>query len=160
MDEAVFIALSTQHMPSFYRTAYSIVGNRQDAEDAVQQALLNAWRARRKARAGAERAWMMRIVINESIGILRRRRREIPSEELSGLPASPAGEDCGLREAIRSLPESLRTPFLLKYMEGLSEKEVAAALRLSLPGVKNRLFRARKALQKQLTDDKRKEART
>lgn len=150
MDEAVFIALSTEHMPSFYRTAYSIVQNRQDAEDAVQQALLNAWRSRSRARTGVERAWMMRIVINESIGILRRRRHEIPSEELPGLYANPAGEDTGLYEAIRALPESLRTPFLLKHMEGMTEKEVAAAMGLALPSVKNRLFRARKMLQVKL----------
>lgn len=65
MDEKGYIALTQQHMAALYRTAYSIVGNRADAEDAVQQCLLNAWRMREKAREGTERAWMMRIVINE-----------------------------------------------------------------------------------------------
>ena len=65
MDEATYIAVSEQHMASFFRTAYSILKKRHDAEDAVQQALLNAWKSRDKVREGAERAWMMRILINE-----------------------------------------------------------------------------------------------
>lgn len=160
MDDTAFVALAQEHLPVLYRTACSIVGNRHDAEDAVQQALLNAWRARDRARPGAERAWLLRIVINESCSLLRRRRREQPQEHIEPAAAPDNPRSSELREAIGSLPESLRTPFLLKYMEGLSEKEVAAILHLSLPGVKNRLFRARKSLQKQLTDDKRREART
>lgn len=150
MDEAVFTAISTQHMSSFYRTAYSIVRNRPDAEDAVQQALLRAWQARSKAREGAERAWMMRIVINECYTLLRRRHRETVVEDLPSLAVASGPPQTGLYEAIQALPESLRTPFLLKYMEDMTEKEVAAAMGLALPSVKNRLFRARKILQKEM----------
>lgn len=154
MDDSVYIAISEQCMASFFRIAYSMLKNRQDAEDAVQQALLNAWRARAKARAGAERAWMMRILLNECYTILRHRKRTVAADDLTSI-AIPADEppDTGLYEAIQALPESLRTPFLLKYMEGMTEKEVAAAMNLALPSVKNRLFRARKALQKQLKEE-------
>ena len=151
MDENKFAAISQQSMPALYRMAYSIVGNRTDAEDAVQQALLNAWKARASARDGLEKAWMMRIVINECYTLLRRRRRCQPSELMD--VAVPPAEDTGLYDAIHTLPENLRTPFLLKYMEGMTEKEVAAVLHLSIPGVKNRLYRARKALQKQLDEE-------
>lgn len=151
MDETTYIAVSEQYMPSLYRAAYSIVQNRHDAEDAVQQALLNAWKGREKARDGAERAWMMRIVINECYTILRKRQRSIPTDQVPETPVQQA--DNALYEAISALPENLRTPFLLKYMEGMSEKEVAAALRLPLPSVKNRLFRARKKLQKELQEE-------
>lgn len=64
-------------MSSFFRTAYSILKRRHDAEDAVQQALLNAWKSRDKVREGAERAWMMRILINECYNILRQRKRHL-----------------------------------------------------------------------------------
>lgn len=151
MDETTYIAMSEQYMPSLYRAAYSIVQNRHDAEDAVQQALLNAWKGREKARDGAERAWMMRIVINECYTILRKRRRSIPTDQVPETPVQQA--DPALYEAISALPENLRTPFLLKYMEGMTEKEVAAALRLPLPSVKNRLFRARKKLQNELQEE-------
>ena len=65
MDEATYIAVCEAHMASLFRVACSIVGSRQDAEDAVQQTLLNAWRHREKARPGSERAWMIRILVNE-----------------------------------------------------------------------------------------------
>lgn len=154
MDETTYIAVSEQYMPSFYRTAYSIVKNRHDAEDAVQQALLNAWKSRERVHPGAERAWMMRILINECYTILRLRGRSIPADDLSFLAiSSDSVPDTGLYDAIQTLPESLRTPFLLKYMEGMTEREVGTALRLSLPSVKNRLFRARKKIQKQLNGE-------
>lgn len=154
MDEAVFIALCEAHMAALYRMAVSILRSPADAEDAVQQALLNAWRARGRASPGLERAWVMRIVINESLTLLRRRQRTIPTEDFSTLAAPEADEPAAaLHTAICALPESLRIPLLLKYMEGLTEKEVAAALRLPLSSVKNRLFRARRKLQTMLNEE-------
>ena len=154
MDDETYIAVSEAQMPSFFRMAYSILRNRHDAEDAVQQALLNAWKSRDKARAGTERAWMARIVINESHTILRKRRRCQPVPDFPEEAAPSAQEaDTGLYEAIGALPEKLRTPLLLKYMEGMSEKETAAALGLPLSSVKNRLFRARNILKKTLHEE-------
>ncbi len=152
MDAEMYTALCGKELPAFYRVACSIVGCRADAEDAVQQAFLKAWKARGKVRPGAEKAWMMRIVINECYTILRKRRRLTPLEDLIYLPA-PETSDTGLADAIRALPEPLRTPLLLKYMEGMTEKEVAAALHLSLTGVKNRLLRARRALKKLIDEE-------
>ena len=153
MDESVFISLCQEHMAALYRMAVSILRSPPDAEDAVQQALLNAWAARKKASPGLEKAWLMRILINESLTILRKRRRTLPTDDFPTLTSPEATGPSALHEAIRALPESLRTPLLLKYMEGLTEREVATALRLSLPAVKNRLFRARKALQKLLNEE-------
>ncbi len=154
MDDETYIAVSEAHMPTFFRMAYSILRNRHDAEDAVQQALLNAWKSRDRARAGTERAWMTRIVLNECYTILRKRRRCQPVPDFPEEAAPSASEtDTGLYEAIRALPEKLRTPLLLKYMEGMSERETAAALGLPLSGVKNRLFRARNILKKTLHEE-------
>lgn len=154
MDEAVFISICERHLAAFYRIAVSMLRQPADAEDAVQQALLNAWQSRQRAIPGLERAWIMRIVINESLTIMRRRCRVLPTEDFPTLSAPQADDSAAaLHAAIRTLPESLRTPLLLKYMEGLTEKEVATALHLPLSAVKNRLFRARKALQKQLNEE-------
>lgn len=152
MDEATYIAVCEAHMASLFRVACSIVGSRQDAEDAVQQTLLNAWRHREKARPGSERAWMMRILVNECRSLLRRRKRAIP---MADVPCAdiPAETDTDLQSAIRALPENLRTPLLLKYMEGMTELEVAAAMHLPVSSVKSRLFRARKALKTQLNEE-------
>ena len=62
-------------------------------------------------------------------------------------------QDAALHEAIHTLPESLRTPLQLKYMEGMSEKEVAAATHIPVSSVKGRLFRARKLLKAQLNEE-------
>ena len=137
MDEATYLTLCQANMPSFYRVAYSLVGNRPDAEDAVQQALLSAWTHRHQARAGAERAWMMRIVVNESYTLLRRRKKAIPMADI------PRGTSARIEP----------TPLLLKYMEGMTEKEVASTLRIPVSSVKSRLFRARKKLQQQLSEE-------
>ncbi len=150
MDDTTYTAAAEAAMPGMFRMAYSILENRHDAEDAVQQALLNAWQHREKARPGAERAWMMRIVINASYDLCRKRRRAVPVAEVPEERASSGdGEYAALLDMIRRLPQTLRTPFLLKYMEGMTEKEVGAALRIPLTSVKNRLYRARTALQKE-----------
>lgn len=152
MDESTYIALCRDNLAAFHRMALSITASLPDAEDAVQQALLKAWQHRRKARPGLERAWVMRILVNECYTLLRQRKRTIPMEELPiRMPGAPA--DSPLQEAIRALPENLRTPILLKYMEGMTEKEVAEALRLPVSSVKNRLFRARKLLREELNEE-------
>lgn len=145
MDDAAFARLMEESMPSMYRVAMSILRRQADAQDAVQQALLNAWTARGRARRDAERAWLMRILINECRNIQRYRMRVLPLESMPETPYTPP--DTALRDAVEALPDKLRVPFLLKYMEGMSEKEICAALRLSLPCVKSRLLRARRALE-------------
>ena len=151
MDEETYIALCQVHMPALYRVACSILVSRADAEDAMQQTLLLAWQHRAKARPGLEKPWMMRILVNTSRSMLRKRRPSVPIEEVS--LAAPDSGDEALREAIQSLPEKLRTPLLLKYMEGMSEKEVAAAMGLPVSQVKGRLFRARRQLRFSLTEE-------
>lgn len=154
MDDERYQQLCLTHLSAFYRMAYSLLRNRQDAEDAVSQMLLKAWQSRSHARPDAERAWMMRILINECYTLLRQKGRRLAADQWPQADRS-ADTECtaALHAAIDTLPVKLRTPFLLKYMEGMSEKEVASALRLPPATVKNRLFRARKMLQSQLNEE-------
>ena len=151
MDDMTFIRLCERSMASFFRVAYSVLRRRQDAEDAVQQALLKGWAAREKARPGCEQAWVMRIVINECRNIQRYRMRVTPVEQMPQAPLEPP--DIALRAALDALPPNLRLALLLKYMESMSEKEMAVALGLSVPAVKSRLLRARRALRKELSEE-------
>ena len=89
MNEAAFVALCQASMPGLYRISLSILRARQDAQDAVQQALMKAWIARDKARPGSERAWLTRIVINECRSIQRQRMRVTPMENLPQPPQHP-----------------------------------------------------------------------
>ena len=151
IDDAVFIEASREATPSLYRISISILKSRQDAQDAVQQGLLRAWAARGKARPGQERAWLTQIVVHECRNIQRYRMRVTPVERMEEVAWEPP--DPALRDAVEMLPEKLRLPLLMKYMEGMTEAEVAQALRISVSAVKGRLFRARRALEKQLCEE-------
>ena len=138
--------------PSLYRISMSILRHEADCRDAVQQALLNVWAARRRLEQTRFRAYLTRAVINECRNIQRKRMRETPVDEMPDLEYVMQPEQSELREAIDLLPESLRTPLLLHYMERFNEKETASALGITVVAVKNRLYRARKVLKQQLKD--------
>ncbi len=137
---------------AMFRLSMSILRNEQDCHDAVQQALINAWAARDRMPQDKFRPYLMRIVINECRNIQRQRMRVLPVAELPERPDMTDHGPSELQEAITLLPEILRTPLLLKYMEGFSEKETARILNIPVTAVKNRLFRARRALKERLTD--------
>lgn len=151
MNEAAFISLCQMHMPGLYRISLAILRSHADAQDAVQQGLMKAWTARASVRPGSERAWLTRIVINECRNIQRQRARMVPVDVLPEPPYTPP--DTALKEAIDALPERWRLPLLLKYMEGMSEKEAAGVLGISQTALKGRLHRARKALEKTLNEE-------
>ncbi|NCB34717.1 MAG: sigma-70 family RNA polymerase sigma factor [Clostridia bacterium] len=138
--------------PSLYRISMSILRHEADCRDAVQQALLNVWAARRRLEQTRFRAYLTRAVINECRNIQRKRMRETPIDEMPDIEYVMQPEQSELREAIDLLPESLRMPLLLHYMECFNEKETASALGITVVAVKNRLYRARKALKQQLKD--------
>lgn len=133
-----------------YRVSYSILLNHADAEDAVQECLVKAWAARAKIRPDTFRAYVTRIAINECRNIQRKRMREAPVEQLPEEAGEPRENYSDLHEAINALPETLRTPLLLHYMESFPDKEIAKALGIGHSAVRNRIFRARKELEAML----------
>lgn len=154
IDERVFTEAAQMQLAGLYRLSLSILASAADAQDAVQQGMLRAWERRGQVSDESRlRAWLMRIVINECRNIQRRRMRVFPVAELPrGAQESGEIADGGLKEAIDALDEKLRTPLLLRYMEGFSEREIAQTLSVPVTTVKNRLFRARKALRAGLED--------
>ena len=151
MDKTIFEQLYRDMLPGLYRLAQSILHQSADAQDAVQQAAVKAWLARDRIRSGNERAYFARIVINECRNIQRQRMRMFPVAEFPDQGYMPP--DMDLANAISSLPEQLRLPILLKYMEGYSEKETAAALEITVPTLKARLFKARRQLERELKEE-------
>lgn len=151
MDRTDYERLYLDMLPGLYRLAQSILHNTADAQDAVQQAAVNAWLARERIRSGGERAYLARVVINECRNIQRHRMRVLPVAQLPDRASEP--EDTGLAEAVAALPEALRLPLLLKYMEGYSERETADALGISVPTLKGRLYRARRRLARELKEE-------
>ena len=158
-------ASSCSHL---YQAAFRILSNPHDAEDAVQDSLLCAFRNLNQFHGRARfSTWLHRIAINSSLMRLRKRkcRREFPLEPvftgneliapvidpLSGDP-NPE-EQCArveqrkiLLEALLKLPGPFRTAIELCDLEGLPTKDAAQRLGVSLSTIKARLFRARRAL--------------
>lgn len=136
--------------PTLYRLCISILRSELDSQDAVQQGLMKAWAKKNSVRPDTFRAFLTRIIINECRNIQRHRQRMIPVEQVDPAGEDFIPEDSDLKTAIDGLPEKLRTPLLLYYMENYMEREIAQALQISLVAVKNRLFRARKNLKTEL----------
>ena len=147
MTESVFSERVRALQGPLWRIAWAILRNSADCDDAIQEALLRAWN-----RIGSLRdetafdAWLMRILVNESKDILRRRARR-PQTSMEAAPelAAPV-ENTALRDAIFALPLSLRLPLLPHYMEGSSVKETARMLHLPETTVHWRLHAARKRI--------------
>lgn len=149
-DQALTIKMHEQ-LGGLYRLSLSILRSHADAQDAVQQGMLRAWEKRRQVSdEGKIRAWLTRIVVNECRNIQRKRMRVYP---VADMPESGEEMETGeLKAAIDSLEEKLRTPLLLKYMDGFSEKEIAGIVGVPVTTVKSRLYRGRRALEHALGD--------
>lgn len=143
MPDILFSEQAEAMLPSLHRICMSILHQRADAQDAVQGALLKAWEKRGSVTPERFRPWLTRIAINECRNIQRRRMRVVPTDRFD---EREQPRELGLAEAIGGLPEKLRTPLLLKYMEGYAEREIAASLGVPVTTVKSRLYRARRAL--------------
>lgn len=145
------------HLPVMHRVAERILGCRDLARDAVQEALLTHWRG--GPDDGSDRAWLIRTVIHRSLHERRaqsRRRRWESDAARDGTfdcPLCQPDRELERRElaslldgALRSLPEAHRTVFLLREVDGLEYHAIALRLGLPVGTVRSRLNRARCAL--------------
>lgn len=131
-----------------FAVSYLILGNSTDCEDAVGQAVLQAYESRGKLRKRESfRAWFMKILRNEAYGILRRQRRVQPVDELpeQSAPQEDADERLDLQSAMMELDADQRTALLLQQ-EGYSMEEIAQTLDAPVGTVKSRIYRAKSTL--------------
>ena len=149
MDEQVWVERMREAELSLYHVACAILDSETDRRDAMQETALRAWEHRRSLRNEAYfKTWVTRIAVNVCRDVLRKNRRMVPVETL---PESPAPESpTELYATIESLPERLRLPLVLHYLEGYSVDETARALGIPSGTVKFRLHEARKALRIEL----------
>lgn len=149
MEEERFVSEIRAMERTLYRVSRSYLHSPEECADAVQEALTKAWAKRATVQPAYFRAWLTRIVINECRNIQRKNRRVRPSEQAEETEISTQDEPeraQALRERLLALPEKLRTPLLLHYLEGFSLEEMARMLRLPQGTVKSRMHRARKIL--------------
>ena len=149
-DRMEYERVAQEALPALYKIAMSILRQDADARDAVQQALLKGWEKKENAREGMFRWYLTRILINECRNIQRRRMREFPAETPPAAAWDAPADYRELYAAIDALPEELRLPLIVKYLQGASEKEGAMALGIPVTTFKSRLHRARRTLRKTL----------
>jgi len=167
---SAFGELYERHQLKIYRSAFRILRNEQDAEDAVQQSFQRAFVNLHRFRGDSAFAtWVTRIAINEALIMLRRRRVTTPLFETNnndvnptsaiGLPDDRPTPEQAFAEkesraivahAISRLRKNLRTVALLRELQGLSNAETARRLGLTVTAVKARTFHARRHLREYL----------
>ena len=150
--------------PELYRYAMGLCHNPATAEDLVQETFLRGWRSRDDLRdTKAARAWLYTILRNEHARLYERQRPEARDPfELPDVPVrgyDTSAEAFVVRRALTKLDTDYRDPLLLQVVGGFSCKEIGQMLDLNTNTVLTRLFRARKALREQLTDQPELEAR-
>jgi len=169
-DLAAFNTLVETYRGQVYNLCWRMLGLREAAEDATQEAFLSAYRNIRRFRGPSFRAWLLRIAANTATDELRRRHRrpqvslEAPistSETALDLPDPSAGpEECALRleqtrclqAALLTLPLDQRLSVILSDVQGLSYEEVGQAMGSSLGTVKSRISRGRARLRRYLLE--------
>lgn len=153
-DERAFAAIFRRYHQPLYRFCLAIVGNPEDAQDALQATMVKVLRAL----PGEERAielkpWLYRIAHNEAIDLLRRRRetRQLDAEQPS--PGGGLAEDAATRERLRrlladlgELPERQREVLVMRELSGLGFGEIGAALGTSGAVARQTLYEARQSL--------------
>lgn len=170
-DLGAFDELVNRYESRIFRLAMNITQNREDAEDATQDAFLKSFQHLPDFQGGSRfYTWLVRIAVNEALMRLRRRRPNVTSldepvqtdEDLMPREVRDWGPtpeqryevtelNSILTNAIADLDPIFRTAFILRDVEQLSTEETAEALGISVPAVKSRLLRGRLKLREKLS---------
>ncbi len=158
--------LTARLLPRVLNHAARVLGNRTDAEDVAQEAMLRLWRAAGDWQAGGARVstWLYRVTANLAIDRLRRAGRAVGLDDTD----EPADEDAlaaddrliradrmaALDAALARLPERQRQAVVLRHIEGVSNPEIAEVLEISVEAVESLTARGKRALAAALAGQK------
>ncbi|MBK8002507.1 MAG: RNA polymerase sigma factor [Gemmatimonadetes bacterium] len=158
-DRQSYAALIERHRASLERYALRLLGEREEAEEALQDTLIRAWAALSQcAEPDRVRGWLFRILVNRCRTRLARANRLVRGAAgdaaLASVPAAPRddGWQEELTRALAALPEEQREAFLLKHVEAFSYEEMAELTGQSVPALKMRVSRACAALRLRLEE--------
>ena len=154
LDRERFVAQVTELQETLYRTARSILRNEQDAQDAVQEAVTQAFARLHTLRDPAKfKPWLLHILVNTCYDACRRRRSTVyleAVEETLAAPQSDCEERMSLWSAVMRLPEEQKAVVTLFYYEDLPIRAISEVLGVTQGTVKTRLSRARGRLRQML----------
>lgn len=163
MDKEKFAEIAWGSKDTLYRVAKSILHNDTDCEDAVSQAIVNAFtKLASLKKEEYAKTWLIRIVINECYHIYRVKKREQSYEDYMNSRKCQSSfahhldydeEHSELYHALMKLPVKYRITITLYYIEGYNIKEIAIIQHTTTGTVKSRLSRGRQKLKALLTDE-------
>src|SRR3954468_16323705 len=155
--------VARSHGRFLYTVAYRLTGNREDAEDLVQEVLLRVRRGLETYQPGSLQGWLSRITTNAFLDEVRRRRRRpvdlLPEDPDWVLPPTASADEAlesevlpdDVQNALKRLPEDFRSAVVLCDVVGLPYHEIGDALGVPVGTVRSRIHRGRAMLRKALT---------
>lgn len=158
--------VARDHGRFLYTVAYRLTGNRDDAQDLVQDVLVRVQRGLATYEPGSLRGWLSRITTNAFLDNVRRRKRRpadaLPDDPDLVLPSAPAADQAldaaalpaHIQDAIRELPEDYRAAVVLSDVVGLPYQEIADGLGVPVGTVRSRIHRGRSRLRTALEGER------
>jgi RNA polymerase sigma-70 factor (ECF subfamily) len=159
--ESEFTAAVGRHHAELHRHCTRLLGSHADAEDALQETLLRAWRSRRTLEARSPRGWLYAIATNACFDVMARRDTTLVSLDDHDAAAPPEHEpdaellaretvELALLTAIQELPERQHASFVMCDLLRFPARDVAAVFSTSVPATNSCLQRARRGLRARL----------
>jgi len=162
-DQAAFTEIVTRHLTPVVNFAWRYVGRRSDAEDVAQEAFIRLWRHAPdwEDQGFSVRSWIYRIAYNLCIDELRKRKPVTPVEDEVSLASAEQPDEDLYRDqrqqqvaaALNELPERQRTALVLCVYQGLSNRDAATVLDVSIEALESLLSRARRMLRNKMTEE-------
>ena len=163
-DPKAALVLTHRLSPRVFAYGFRLLGDRNEAEDVAQEAMLRLWKVAPNWRPGEAKitTWLFRVVSNLSID--RKRRHHSRAVSLDAVADPPDGADSveqtlqdkarseALQTALLTLPDRQRQAVILRNIEGLANPEIASIMGISVEAVESLTARGKRALCKQLTD--------
>lgn len=145
MSKDEFCRMIQRYQGEMYLTAYQILQNEMDVDDAVSEGVIKAFKGRNNLRNKAKFSpWICQIIKREALNIIRTQKKE--EEICKKLLESRTGEDHlrgVLSAAVMELPDDCRNEMILYYYCGLSVREISELKEIPLGTVKSRLYRGK-----------------
>lgn len=151
--EIAFAELVGRYRNRLWSICFRVTGNREDAEEAVQDTLTSAWQNLHKFRGDAKvSTWLYRIAANASLAVVRKRKETVVDldvielEDPAPMTADRVADVDAVRRALAELPEDFRVAVVLREFAEMSYADIAEHQGIPVATVKTRINRARKQL--------------
>jgi len=159
LTEDEFLRLLKREESKLFRIALAILANEQDAWDSMQQTAEKAWTKRSSLKGGAIAfpAWIKKILVNQSLNILKARKRVTPIDpkemiDMLDFPKTDGKDISLVWDVVLELGQEHRQVIVLRYLGDLSLNEIASELGISLGTVKSRLNTAHTRMRRKMLD--------